>query len=91
MRLISEDGSSLEPLGLFDVNGLKEGEFVLDSGKYATGTKYGPLLTDNHSYLCPDCGGYGEYNKKTCGYCQGNGTIPLNDIRVVDVDPRDDR
>jgi len=81
--------TNLEPMPLFDVNSLKPGEFLLISGKYALDTKYGPLLTDTHAYLCPDCGGWGHIpSASVCPYCKGVGEIPLDDSRVVDEDPR---
>jgi len=56
---------------------------------WARGSIYGPLQTDGFDYLCPDCGGYGyicDSNKK-CGFCEGNGTISLDDPRLTTCNP----
>lgn len=64
---------------------------VPEKGKrWAIGSEYGPLLTDGTEYLCPDCGGWGHVNGTAlvpgdkCEYCEGFGTLPLNDARIVD-------
>ena len=55
---------------------------------YATGTKYGPLLSNGIDYLCPDCGGYGfTPDADVCSYCDGKKSIPLDDKRVVGSKP----
>lgn len=75
---------SLEPLGLFDANNPGRHNFLINSGVYAKGTEYGPLLTDGHAYLCPDCGGHGTVpGGKKCAYCKGVGEIALTDARVI--------
>ena len=55
--------------------------------KIAKGSKYGNLQSDGHNYLCPDCGGYGFLldTDSKCSFCNGNGTIALDDDRVSDV------
>ena len=54
--------------------------------KNAKGSKYGNLQSDGCDYLCPDCGGYGyllDIDSK-CSFCNGKGTIELDDERVSD-------
>lgn len=69
---------------LFDIKNPGRGNFFINSGRYSTGTEYGPLLTDTHAYLCPDCGGHGLiFHKDTCAYCGGEGEISLDDARVL--------
>lgn len=62
------------------------GKFVTEvPNTYARGSKYA-LLTDGHTYLCPECGGYGSIFhgdvNKLCGFCDGRGTIELTDARI---------
>ena len=69
---------------------MTKGNFKAEHGTYAIGSAYGPLLTDGHEYLCPDCGGYGtmptscdKYEGALCEFCDGNGVISLHDLRVL--------
>ena len=61
-------------------------EYLIITNKYAIGSKYGPLLTDEYNYLCPECGGYGMVFNTKCEYCNGIGSISLEDERVVEID-----
>lgn len=55
----------------------------------AAGSQFGPLQTDGHNYLCPDCGGYGTVppDRTKCPFCDGKQTIPLDDERVKKGEP----
>jgi DnaJ-class molecular chaperone len=52
------------------------------SGMWAEGSTYGPLQSNGIDYLCPQCGGYGKCSGQDCEFCNGVGTIALNDPRI---------
>jgi hypothetical protein len=52
--------------------------------KWAKGSSYGPLLSSNDNYLCPECGGYGYIGSKDnfCFFCGGKGFLEFDDERI---------
>lgn len=75
---------NIKSMPRFDVKNQGRGNFWVNSGRFSTGTEFGPLLTDGHMYLCPDCGGHGLiYNTYLCAYCRGAGEIKMTDERVL--------
>ena len=69
----------------------RRGVYVLtDPPRWAKGCTFGPLQSDGFAYLCPECGGYGYlYDRDaTCDFCKGKASIPLDDPRITDKQPR---
>jgi hypothetical protein len=87
--VLDGNAMTLKPMPLFDVKNPGRGNFWVNSGRHSSGTQYGPLLTDGHKYLCPECGGYGLiYREHLCKYCKGVGEIELTDPRVLPANAR---